>query len=117
MPLFGSFFFIFVLGAIALPGTTGFIGEFLILIGSFKIKFYLSFLAGIGIILSAAYFLWLYGRLFFGNINSNVKSISNLNNYEIMIFSLLSFFVIFFGIYPDLLIKFYELSINKLIVT
>ena len=48
-----------------------------------KIKFYLSFLAGIGIILSAAYFLWLYGRLFFGNINSNVKSISNLNNYEI----------------------------------
>ena len=116
MPLFGSFFFIFVLGAIALPGTTGFIGEFLILIGSFKIKFYLSFLAGIGIILSAAYFLWLYGRLFFGNINSNVKSISNLNNYEIMIFSLLSFFVIFFGIYPDLLIKLYELSINKLIV-
>ena len=116
MPFLGSFFFIFILGGIAFPGTTGFIGEFLILVGIFKVKFYLALLAGTGIILSAAYFLRLYGRIFFGNINSNISSISDLNNYEIAIFSLLVFLVILLGIYPDLLIKIYELPINKLII-
>ena len=117
MPIFGSFFFIFVLGAIALPGTSGFIGELLVLVGAFKISFYLAFLAGTGLILSAAYFLWLYGRIFFGNSNSKFSLTTDLDNKEILIFTLLVFLVIFFGIYPDLLISTYELSINKLIGT
>ena len=104
------------MGGIAFPGTTGFIGEFLIMIGIFKIKFYLAFLAGTGIILSAAYFLWLYNRIFFGNTNIISSSIEDLNSYEIIIFSLLLLFVISFGIYPDLFIKIYELSINQLII-
>jgi len=115
-PIFGSFFFIYIMGGIAFPGTTGFIGEFLIMIGIFKIKFYLAFLAGTGIILSAAYFLWLYNRIFFGNTNIISSSIEDLNSYEIIIFSLLLLFVISFGIYPDLFIKIYELSINQLII-
>ena len=115
MPIFGSFFICFCLGAIAFPGTSGFVAEFLILIGAFKTSFYLSFLAATGIILAAAYMLYLYGRIFFGKLNNQLKSVSDLNYNEIIVFSLLLFLIIVLGIYPNLLIGTYELSVNKLI--
>ncbi len=114
-PIFASFFMIFSLGAIALPGTSGFIGEFLIITGAFKINFYLAFLSALGIILSAAYILWLYGRIFYGNNINKKFLITDCNYNEIFIFSLFTLFVIILGIYPNLLLTNYELSINKLI--
>ena len=72
MPRYSVVFMIFTLGAVGLPGTTGFIGEFLILIGAFKKNFLVAILASIGVILSAAYMLWLYRRVIFGQIQ-NIK--------------------------------------------
>ena len=68
MPKYAILFMIFTLGAVGLPGTTGFVGEFLILLGAFKKSFVVAIFASIGVILSAAYMLWLYRRVVFGKI-------------------------------------------------
>jgi len=114
VPKFSIFFMIFCLGAISFPGTTGFIGEFLVLIGAFKINLLLAFIASLGIILSASYILWLYNRVCFGSGNN--KKINDLNIVDSFIFFIFSFLIIALGIYPNFLIGFYELSTNKLIV-
>ena len=83
MPRYSVVFMIFTLGAVGLPGTTGFIGEFLILIGAFKKNFLVAILASIGVILSAAYMLWLYRRVIFGEItNINLKGMLDLKRSE-----------------------------------
>ena len=114
MPVFSFFFMIFCLGAISFPGTTGFISEFLVLIGAFKINFLISFFAAFGIIFSACYILWLYNRVCFGT--NNYKDINDLNIKETFIFFIFIFLIITFGLYPNFLISVYELSTNKLII-
>ena len=114
MPVFSIFFMIYCLGAISFPGTTGFISEFLVLIGAFKINFLIAFIASFGIILSACYILHLFKNVCFGT--NNFKQVSDLNTREIIIFFIFIFFIIFLGIYPNSLITLYELSANKLIV-
>ena len=114
MPIFSVFFMVYCLGAISIPGTTGFIGEFLILLGVFKINFLLAFLAAFGIILSPCYILWLYNRVCFGN--NNYKDIIDLNNNEKFIFFIFLLLIILLGVYPNLLMNIYELSTNKLII-
>tara|TARA_B100001123_G_scaffold389574_1_gene466439 strand:+ start:633 stop:2090 length:1458 start_codon:yes stop_codon:yes gene_type:complete len=114
MPFFSIFFMIYCLGAISFPGTTGFIGEFLILVGVFKNNFLVSFIAAFGIILSACYILWLYNRVCFGD--KSYRNVSDLNNKEIIIFFIFIFLIIVLGFYPNLLISIYELSANKLII-
>ena len=84
MPIFSVFFMVYCLGAISFPGTTGFIGEFLILLGAFKINFLIAFIAAFGVILSACYVLWLYNRVCFGN--NNFRGISDLNAQEMLVF-------------------------------
>ena len=116
MPIFSLFFLIYILGGIALPGTTGFIGELLVLIGMFKINFLLAFFAGTGMILSACYFLWLYGRIILGETNNRVNKLIDLSKREVFIYFLLMFFIIFLGLYPDFLINTYEITVNKLVV-
>ena len=115
MPKFSIFFMIYCLGAISFPGTTGFIGEFLVLVGVFKINFLISFFAAFGIILSACYILWMYNRVCFGN--NNYKSITDLNAKDTLVFFIFLLLIIILGIYPNLLISVYELSTNKLIIT
>ena len=116
MPKFAFIFMIFTLGAVGLPGTSGFIGEFLILIGIFQKSFLVAILASLGIIFAAAYMLWLYKRVFFGKIaNTDLKKLSDLNNTEIYILSSLVFLIIFFGIYPEPLFSTIDVSINELI--
>ena len=74
MPKYAIVFMIFTLGAIGLPGTSGFIGEFLILMGTFKKNFLVATIASLGVILEAAYMLWLYKRVIFGKLtNDNLK--------------------------------------------
>ncbi len=114
MPKYAILLMIFTLGAIGLPGTTGFVGEFLILLGAFKKNFLVATIASIGVILCAAYMLWLYKRIVFGEIlNNELKKILDLNKSEILILCFLGVPIIFFGFYPEPLINTIEVSIEN----
>ena len=116
MPKYALLFMIFTLGALGLPGTSGFVGEFLILVGTFQKNIIVTVLASLGIILTAAYMLWLYKRIIFGKVSSSdIKEMLDLNKTEIYIFTSLAFFVIFFGIYPEPILSTVDISINNLI--
>ena len=116
MPRYAVVFMIFTLGALGLPGTTGFIGEFLILLGTFKINFTVATIASLGVILGAAYMLWLYRRIVFGEItNAEVKKLVDLNKSEMVILSALAIVTILFGIYPDPLLSTTSASVEGLI--
>ena len=116
MPRYSIVLMIFTLGAIGLPGTSGFIGEFLILVGTFKKSFFVATIATLGVILAAAYMLWLYKRVIFGKLkNNDLKSMIDLKNHEIFILWSLGIPVIFFGFYPEPLISTVETSVNNLI--
>tara|TARA_Y100000590_G_scaffold21110_1_gene24531 strand:+ start:4294 stop:5799 length:1506 start_codon:yes stop_codon:yes gene_type:complete len=116
MPKYSVLLMIFTLGAIGLPGTSGFIGEFLILLATFKKNILVATIASTGIILAAAYMLWLYKRVIFGEIlNNNLKKIVDINKSEVIILSCLAIPVIFFGFYPDPLISTTKVSINNLL--
>ena len=107
---------IFTLAALGLPGTSGFIGEFLILMGAFKDNFLVAVVASLGVILGAAYMLWLYKRVIFGKlINTNLKTLTDLNKSEYLILTSLAVPTLFFGFYPDPLINTIEVSVNDLI--
>ena len=116
MPRYAVVFMIFTLGALGLPGTTGFIGEFLILLGTFKVNFTVATIASLGVILGAAYMLWLYRRIVFGEItNTEVKKLVDLNRSEMIILSTLAFVSILFGFYPDPLLSTTSSSVEGLI--
>ena len=116
MPKYAFVFMIFVLAALGLPGTSGFVGEFLILVGAFQKNIIVAVLASLGVILVAAYMLWLYRRVIFGKVGSSeIKGMADLNKTEIYIFASLVFFIIFFGVYPDPLFDTVNLSVDNLI--
>ena len=116
LPKFSLLFIIFALGALGLPGTTGFIGEFLILVGAFKKNFLVAILASIGVILAAAYMLWLSKRVIFGAThNETIKKIRDINYLESMILVTLVLVTIIFGFYPDPLISTTSVSVENLI--
>ena len=116
MPKYALVFMIFTLAALGLPGTSGFIGEFLVLVGVFQINIFVAVLASLGVILSAAYMLWLYKRVIFGKMSSTeIKEMTDLNKTEIYIFASLVFLTLFFGIYPEPLFNTIDISISNLI--
>ena len=116
MPNFAVVFMIFTLGAVGLPGTTGFVGEFLILMGAFKKSFLVAILASLGVILSAAYMLWLYRRVIFGELtNSELKKMTDLNKTELLTLWILGTLTIFFGFYPEPLFQTVSYSVNNFI--
>ena len=116
MPKYAIIFMIFTLGAVGLPGTSGFVGEFLILMGAFKKNFLVATIASLGVILAAAYMLWLYKRVIFGIvINEKLKKLKDLSKTELFILSSLAFPIIFFGFYPEPLLNTTEVSIKDLI--
>jgi NADH-quinone oxidoreductase subunit M len=116
MPKYSILFMLFTLAALGLPGTSGFIGEFLILMGAFKDNFLVAVIASFGVIFGAAYMLWLYRRVVFGNlINKDLLKISDLDNSEKFILWSLAIPVLFLGFYPELLINTIEVSVKNLI--
>ena len=116
MPKYAIVFMVFTLGAIGLPGTSGFVGEFLILMGTFKKSFLVATIASLGVILGAAYMLWLYKRIIFGEIiNNELKSMIDLKKFEILILFSLVIPIIFFGFYPEPLINTIEVSVGNLL--
>ncbi len=118
MPKYSFFFMIFTLSAVGLPGTSGFIGEFLILMGAFNKSFLVATIASLGVILGAAYMLWLYKRVIFGKIiNKDLLKMFDLNKSEIFILSCLAIPTIFFGLYPEPLFNTINVSIESLIET
>ena len=116
IPKYSILFMIFTLGALGLPGTSGFIGEFLILMGAFKDNFLVAVIASLGVIIGAAYMLWLYKRVIFGKlVNLELKEMTDLNKSELFILTSLAIPTLFFGFYPDPLINTIEVSIEDLI--
>jgi len=116
MPKYAFVFMIFTLAALGLPGTSGFVGEFLVLVGVFQKSILVAVLASLGVILAAAYMLWLYRRVIFGRTTSEeIKGMADLNKIEIYIFSSLIFLTLFFGFYPEPLFNTVNISINNLI--
>ena len=116
MPKYSFLFMIFVLGTLGLPGTSGFVGEFLVLVGVFKVNYLVAILASIGVILAAAYILWLYKRVVFGKMeNIQLKKIKDVNLSEAVILGVLGAAVLFFGFYPDPLFQTVNVSVDNLI--
>ena len=116
VPKYSVLFMLFTLAALGLPGTSGFVGEFLILMGAFKDNFLVAVIASLGVIIGAAYMLWLYKRVVFGKlVNSDLKQMVDLNKSELFILSCLAIPTLFFGFYPDPLINTIEVSISNLI--
>jgi len=116
IPKYSVLFMLFTLAALGLPGTIGFVGEFLILMGAFKVNFLVAVIASLGVIIGAAYMLWLYKRVIFGKlVNLELKEMADLNKSELIILTCLAIPILFFGFYPDPLIKTIEVSIKDLI--
>ena len=116
MPKYAIVFMVFTLGSLGLPGTSGFIGEFLVLMGAFKKNILVATIASLGVILGAAYMLWLYKRIIFGKlINEDVKKMVDLKRFEIVTLWLLVLPIIFFGFYPEPLINSIEVSVANMI--
>jgi NADH-quinone oxidoreductase subunit M len=115
MPLYAAVFMVFTLANVGLPGTSGFIGEFLALIGTFRINTWVATLATLGIILSAAYALWLYRKVIFGTLKPSLAAIRDLGAREILIFAPLVVLTILFGIYPKPVLDMSAVSVTALI--
>ena len=116
LPKYSFVFMIFALGTLGLPGTSGFVGEFLVLVGTFKVNFLVAIIGSLGVILSAAYMLWLYKRVIFGKLEKDeLKKIKDINLSESGILFVLAALVIFFGFYPDPFLETMRVSVDNLI--
>ncbi len=116
MPIFAAFMVLFGMANAGLPGTSGFIGEFLVILSSFKASFWIAFLAATTLILGAAYTLWLVKRVIFGDIgNSHVAELEDINTRELIMLSLLAAAVLLLGIWPDPLTSVMHASVDNLL--
>ena len=101
MPVFASFMMLFALANTGLPGTSGFVGEFLVIVGSYKVNAWYAILAATILVFSAAYTLWMYKRVIFGSIsNDNVAALEDVTSREILFLALLAFAVLAMGLWP-----------------
>ena len=116
MPLYAFTFMVFTMANVGLPGTSGFVGEFLSLTGAFRANTWVAFLATTGIILSAAYALWLYRRMIFGVLEkSSLKSMLDLSRREIALLAPLAALTVFFGFYPAPIMNVTAATVDHLI--
>jgi NADH-quinone oxidoreductase subunit M len=116
MPLYGLTFMIFTMAAMGLPGTSGFVGEFLVIVGSLQVNFWLALLGGMGMILGAAYMLYLYRRVIFGRLTKeDLRSILDLSPREIAVFVPLILITFWMGIYPSSFNSFWDASVASMV--
>ena len=116
MPVFGAFMVLFAMANSGLPGTSGFVGEFMVILASFKANFWFAFLAATTLILGAAYSLWLVKRVVFGPMaNDNVAKLEDLNRREFFILTVLAIAVLILGLYPAPLFEVMHASIDNLL--
>ena len=115
MPVFAAVFMVFTLANVGLPGTSGFVGEFLSLIGTFKANNAVATFATLGVILSAAYALWLYRKMIFGNLKPALVGIKDMGWREILIFTPLVALTILFGVAPKPVLDMSAASVAQLL--
>jgi len=116
MPVFGAFMVLFAMSNAGLPGTSGFVGEFLVIIASFKANFWFAFLAATTLILGAAYSLWLVKRVVFGEVgNEQVAQLQDINGREALILGSLAAVVLLFGIWPAPLVEVMQTTLENLV--
>jgi NADH-quinone oxidoreductase subunit M len=116
MPLYAAAFMVFTMANIGLPGTSGFVGEFLTLIGTFKVSTEVATLATVGVILSAAYALWLYRKVVFGKLDKpSLAGILDLNGREIAAFVPLAALTLLFGVYPKPVLDMSQAAVTALV--
>jgi NADH-quinone oxidoreductase subunit M len=116
LPKYSFLFIVFALAGLGLPGTSGFLGEFLVLTGAFQKNYLVAMLATFGVVLGAAYMLWLTKRVIFGVVkNDQIKNLKDINKSETIMLIILALLVIFFGFYPVPLIETLNVSVDNLI--
>ena len=116
MPIFGAFMVLFAMSNAGLPGTSGFVGEFLVIIASFKANFWYAFLAATTLILGAAYTLWLVKRVIFGPVgNDHVAALEDLNSREFLVLAVLAVGVLLLGVWPAPLLEVMQPSVQHLV--
>jgi NADH-quinone oxidoreductase subunit M len=116
MPIFASFMVLFALANTGLPGTSGFVGEFLVILASFKANFWYAFLAAVTLVLGAAYTLWLVKRVVFGPIaNDDVAHLTDLNGREFIVLGALALAVLALGLWPEPLLDMMRASVHHLV--
>ena len=117
MPVFAAFMVFFAMANAGLPGTSAFVGEFMVILASFKANFWFAFLAATTLILGAAYSLWMVKRVVFGDIaNDNVKQLEDVNAREFVILGSLVAVVLLFGLFPAPLVEVMHASVDQLLV-
>jgi NADH-quinone oxidoreductase subunit M len=116
MPSYALVFMLFMMASIGLPGTAGFVGEFLVIIGSLQVNFWLALLGGMGMILGAAYMLYLYRRVIFGRITrDDLRTILDLSPREWAVFAPLIVLTLWMGIYPSSFTSFFDASVGAMV--
>lgn len=113
MPIFASFFMLFCMANAGLPGTSGFVGEFMVILGSLKAGFWVAFWAATTLITSAGYNLWMYKRVIFGPVaNEKVAALKDLTSFELSAYILLAIAVIAMGVYPKPLLEYIHQTVS-----
>lgn len=116
MPYFAAFLMLFAMANAGLPGTSGFVGEFLVILSSFKASFWFAACAGTTLVLGAAYTLWMYKRVIFGDVgNANVSRLQDIDRREFVILASLAFVVLLLGVWPAPLVELMHPSIENLV--
>ena len=116
MPRFAAFMMLFVLANSGLPATSGFVGEFMVIMGAMKFSFWIAFLAATTLIFGAAYSLWLYKRVIYGPIaNDHVAQLTDINGREFLFLALLALSVLWMGVYPAPFTDIMHASVNDLL--
>ncbi len=117
MPVFAAFFMLFAMANSGLPGTSGFVGEFMVIMGAVKVNFWYAFAAASTLVFGAAYTLWMYKRVVFGAVaNDHVKHLHDIGTREILVMSMLAISVLVMGLYPLPLSEIMHASVNDLLV-
>lgn len=117
MPIFAAFFMLFAMANSGLPGTSAFVGEFMVIMGAVKVNFWYAFAAASTLVFGAAYTLWMYKRVIFGPVaNDHVKHMHDLSAHEILVMSVLAISVLVMGLYPLPLSEIMHASVNDLLV-
>jgi NADH-quinone oxidoreductase subunit M len=116
MPCYALVFMLFTMASVGLPGTAGFVGEFLVIVGAFQVSFWLALLGGSGMILGAAYMLYLYRRVMFGRITrDDLRHILDLSPREWAVFAPLIVLTLWMGIYPSSFTSFWDASVAAMV--
>ncbi len=116
MPVFAAFMVLFSMANAGLPGTSGFVGEFMVILSAFKANFWYAFAAALTLIIGAAYTLWMVKRVLFGDVaNEKVANLTDVNGRELLILSILAAAVLFFGLYPAPLLEIMGPSVENLL--